>query len=116
MLGLRAQGPAAIGGLFDKRFGSADEVSLKLLDLFAQTDGPYPPEGRSSLKGAIIAVGIHYRCDLVANSTSKTAEGFTTLQLGTRQGKYFFLDPDGLIAREEVFYDADSLLAPGLVR
>jgi len=35
--------------------------------------------------------------------------------LGTLQGTVV-LDPDGLINREEVFYDADSLLASGLVQ
>ena len=45
-----------------------------------------------------------------------TVEGLTTFELGTRMGKYFDPDPDGLITREEVFYDADSLLASGLVR
>jgi hypothetical protein len=117
MLGLQAQGPAAISELFDQRFGSASKVAFKILDLFAQTDGPYPPNSQSPRQGAIIAVGIHYRCTLAANGTSKTIEGLTTLQLGTRQvGTYFSLDPNGLIHREEVFYDADSLLASGLVQ
>ena len=116
MLGLHAQGPAAISELLDKRFGSAGKVSFKTLDLYAQTYGPYAPNSQSPRQGAIIAVGIHYRCTLAASGTSKTIEGLTTLQLGTRQGKYFSLDPNGLITREEVFYDADSLLASGLVR
>ena len=116
MLGLSAKGPAAISELLEKRFGSADKVTFKILDLYAQTDGPYPPDSQSPRKGAIIAVGIHYQSTLAANGTPKTIEGLTTLQLGTRLGRYFSLDPNGLITREEVFYDADSLLASGLVR
>ncbi|MCL5736140.1 MAG: hypothetical protein M1274_11225 [Actinobacteria bacterium] len=39
----------------------------------------------------------------------------TTLELGTRQGKSFATDPNGLITREEIFHNADSILAAGLL-
>jgi hypothetical protein len=116
MLGLQAQGPAAIGELLNKRFGSAGKVSFKILDLYAQTDGPDPPNSQSPRQGTLIAVGIHYQGTVTANGTSRTIEGLTTLQLGTRMGRYFSLDPNGLVTREEVFYDPDSLLASGLVQ
>ena len=60
-------------------------------------------------------MGIHYRCNLVVNGKPTTVESLTTFELGTRQGSTFAPDPNGLITREEVFYDADSLVASGLV-
>ena len=116
MLGLQAQGPAAISELSDKRFGSASKVTFEIIDLYAQTNGYTPPTEQLPENGDIIGVGIHYRCSLVVNGKSTTVEGLTTFELGTRQGKSFATDPNGLITREEVFYEADSLLASGLVR
>ena len=116
MLGLQAQGPAAIGASSQKRFGSAGKATFNIIDLYAQTNGYEPPTDGLPENGAIIGVGIHYRCTLVVNGKSTTVEGLTTFELGSRQGKSFAPDPNGLITREEVFYDADSLLASGLVR
>jgi hypothetical protein len=88
-----------------------------VIDLYVQTnDGidtstEQPPE-----QGAIIAVGIHYRYTLVVKGESTTGESLTTFELGTRQRSTFAIDPGGLITREEVFYDADSLVVSGLVR
>jgi hypothetical protein len=116
MLGLQAQGPAAISELSDKRFGSAGTTTFEVIDLYVQTNGPDPPTDRRPKQGAIIAVGIHYRCNLVVEGKPVTVESLTTFDLGTRHERSFDIDPDGLITREEVFYDAASLLASGLVR
>jgi ketosteroid isomerase-like protein len=115
MLGLQAQGPAAIAELFDKRFGSDDTVTFEIVNLYVQTNGYPPPTEDQPELGAIIAVGIHYLCNLVVQGKPATIEGLTTFDLGTLQGTVV-LDPNGLITREEVFYDADSLLASELVQ
>jgi photosystem II stability/assembly factor-like uncharacterized protein len=116
MRGLHAQGPGDIAELAGKRFGSAGKTAFEVIDLYVQTNGPDPPTEQLPKQGAIIGVGIHYRCNLVMDGKSATVEGLTTFELGTRQGSTFAPDPNGLITREEVFYDADSLLASGLVR
>jgi hypothetical protein len=116
MLGLQAQGPAAISELSDKRFGSAGTITFEVIDLYVQTNGPDPPTKQQPEQGAIIAVGIHYRCNLVVEGKPASVESLATFDLGTRHEKSFDIDSDGLIAREEVFYDAESLLASGLVR
>ena len=116
MLGLHTQGPAAISELSQKRFRSAGKVTFKIIDLYAQTNSYKPPTAELPGNGVIIGVGIHYSCDLVVDGQTKTVEGLITFELGTRQGKAFAPDPNGLITREEVFYEADSLLASGLVR
>ena len=110
MLGLQAQGPAAIAELGEERFWSASDITLEIIDLYAQTNGYPPPTEHQPELGAITAVGIHYRCNLMGEDKPATVEGLTTFDLGTLQGTVV-LDPDGLITREEVFYDADSLLA-----
>ncbi len=116
VLGLQAQGAAAIAALGEKRFGSGAPVTLEVIDLCAQTNGKYPPYEQKPKDGAIIGVGIHYHCNLVVEGKPTIVESLTTFELGTRMGKYFEPDPNGLITREEVFHDADSLLASGLVR
>jgi hypothetical protein len=115
MLGLQAQGPAAIGELSKKRFGSAGKITFEIIDLYVQTNGPEPPTEQQPEQGAIIAAGIHYRCDFVVEGKPASVESLTTFDLGTRHERSFDIDPDGLITREEVFYDADSLIASGLV-
>ena len=115
MLGLQAQGPAAISELGTSRFGSPSTVTFEVVDLYAQTNSYTPPTDEIPGNGVIIGVGIHYLATLSVEGASKTVEGLTTFELGTRQGKSFSPDPNGLITREEVFYDADSLLASGLV-
>ena len=84
--------------------------------LYVQTNGPDPPSEQLPVQGAIIAVGIHYRSNMLVDGAAKTVESLTTFELGTRQGSTFAPDPNGLITREEVFYNADSLLVSGLVR
>jgi hypothetical protein len=116
MLGIQAQGPAAISELGVKRFGTGGPVTFEIIDLYVQTNGPDPPIKSRPDSGAIVAAGIHYRCNLVVDDEPATVESLTTFELGTRQGGSFALDPNGLITREEVFYDADSLVASGLVR
>ena len=56
MRGLQARGAAAIADLGEKRFGSADAITFKMIDLYAQTNGPYPPRAATH-RGAIIGVG-----------------------------------------------------------
>ena len=93
-------------------------TAFSLIDLYAQTNTYKPPSEQQPEQGAIIAAAIHYRCDLSVDGRPTSVECLTTFQLGTRMGKGMFLfapDPNGLITREEVFYDADSLLASGLV-
>jgi ketosteroid isomerase-like protein len=114
LLGLQAQGPTAISELGEQRFWSASDITFEVVDLYAQTNGYPPPTEDQPELGAITAVGIHYRCNLVIEGRPATVDGLTTFQLGTLQGT-FVPDPNGLITREEVFYDADSLLASGLV-
>ena len=117
MRGIQAQGAAAIGELGDTRFGSGGPLTLEVIDLYVQTnDGLDPSAEQPPEQGAIIAVGIHYRCNLVVAGIPTSVESLTTFELGTRHEKSFDIDPHGLITREEVFYDADSLLASGLVQ
>ncbi len=116
MRGLQAQGPAAIAELSDTRFGSAGTATFEVIDLYAQTNTPYVPIEVLPDRGAITAVGIHNRYTLVVDGRPAPVESLTTFELGTRQAQSFALDPNGLITREEVFYDADNLLASGLVR
>jgi hypothetical protein len=118
MLGLQAQGASAIAALGEKRFGAGGPVTFEIIDLYAQTNTYQPPTEQQPKQGAIIAVGIRYRCNQIVDGKPTSVESLTTFQLGTRMGKGLFLfdlDPNGLIHREEVFYDADSLLASGLV-
>jgi SnoaL-like domain len=86
-LGLQAQGAAAISELGEERFGAGSPVTFKIIDLYAQTKGPDPPTEQQPEQGAIIGVGIHYRCSLVVNGKPASVEGLTTFELGTRQGK-----------------------------
>lgn len=116
VLGLRAEGADAIAELSNERFGEEGPVTFKVIDLWVQTNGPAPPTKKRPKDGVIIVVGIHYRSMLVVDGEPSTVEGLTTFELGQRAGDAFHHDPKGLIAREEVFYDADSLLASGLVR
>jgi hypothetical protein len=115
MLGIQARGSDAIAKLWSGRFGSGTKVTLEIIDLYGQTNGPDPPTAQLPQHGAIIGVGIHFRLTLVAGSTSATIEGLTTFELGDRVGQAFAVDPNGLIAREEVFWDIDSLVAAGLI-
>jgi hypothetical protein len=114
MLGIQAKGSAAIAAVGNQRFGSGGTTTFTVVGLYAQTNGPDAPTQQLPEKGAIIGVAIHYRYAVVANGTSKTVEGLTTFELGTRMGKAFSIDPRGLIAREEVFYVPDSLVTAGL--
>jgi hypothetical protein len=115
LLGLRAQGATVISELGEERFWSSSPVSFEILGVDAQTNGPYPAYEQQPDWGTIIGVGIHYRCALGGAGEAKAFEGLTTLELGTRMGSTFTCDPTGLIVREEVLYDADTLLASGLV-
>jgi hypothetical protein len=114
MFGLQAEGSETIGELSARRFGPESTVTFEIIDLYAQTNGVEPPTEQLPEHGAIIGVGIHYRATVVAGSRSATVEGLTIFELGTRMGQAFSLDPDGLIHREEVFYDVESLMAAGL--
>ena len=99
VLGIAASGPSDIASTRDARFGSGD-AACEPIHLYAQTFGD---EG----DGRVIGIGIQYRCTL---GTGEQVENLTMLELGTRLPDFFEPDPDGLIVREEVLHDAQSLV------
>lgn len=70
----------------------------------------YPTRGPSSGWGSTTGAPWPWRAH------RRPSRGLTTFELGTWMGEWFALDPNGLITREEVFHDADSLVASGLMR
>jgi hypothetical protein len=105
-----AAGPAEIGALAEARFGPG-AWSHEVVELYAQTRGPEPATEEQPDSGPVIAVGIHYRVSSADGATAR--EGLTTFELGTRQPNGFDLHPQGLITREEVFHDPNTLIAAG---
>jgi hypothetical protein len=101
---MEAVGSGAIAALADRRFGSIGDIPLEEMDLYAQTYGRYPPTDEQPEKGRIVGVGIHYLWNALADGKSITVESITT----------FDVNPQGLITREEVFHDPDSIIAAGL--
>lgn len=109
-LGLKAEGPDAIGELADQRFGSADGLTIDVLDLYVWTDGYNAPSVANPDAGKLIGVAIHYLAEVEIDGTTEVQEGLTTLELATRDEKNLEADPDGLIHNEEVHHDAATLL------
>ena len=103
--GMAAVGPEAIANLAEQRFGSIRDIKLEEIGLYTQTNGPHAPIDEQPEKGGIIGVGIHYRWYTIVEGASIEIESLTT----------FNLDSQGLITGEEVFHDADSLVAAGIV-
>jgi ketosteroid isomerase-like protein len=104
MLGLEAVGSGAIADLADKRFGSTGDITLDEIGLYAQTNGSDAPTDEQPELRGIVGVGIHYRWNALVDGASAAVESLTTFEVGSQ----------GLITREEVFHDADSLVASGL--
>jgi hypothetical protein len=107
LLQIDAVGPEEISGIAGARFGEGD-VTLEVVEIYAQTNGPDAPTDTDSEIGEVIAVGLHYR--ISSPSADFTSfESLTTFEFGTRQANGFTPHPDGLITREEVFHNPDSL-------
>ena len=107
---MKAEGPDAIGELADQRFGSADGLTIDVLDLYVWTDGYNAPSVANPDAGKLIGVAIHYLAEVEIDGTTEVQEGLTTLELATRDEKNLEADPDGLIHNEEVHHDAATLL------
>lgn len=107
LLGIEAVGPDEIGDVAAGRFGQ-DDVTVEVIEVYAQTNGSDVPLDDDSDVGRVIAVGIHYR---VSSPGADVAgfESLTTFEIGARQGHGFAPHPGGLITREEVFHSPDSL-------
>jgi hypothetical protein len=104
MLGMEAAGSGLIADLADQRFGSTGDITLNEIGLYAQTNGTDAPTDEQPEMGRIVGVGIHYQWNAVVEGESTVVESLTT----------FDVDSQGLITGEEVFHDADSLIAAGL--
>ena len=111
LLGLEAKGADDIGDLAEERFGSAGNLTIEVLGLYAWTDGRIPPSDAAPDRGQIIGVAIHYRTSLDTNGITEIQEGVTTLELGSRDETSFEADPEGLIHHEDVYHEPTSLLA-----
>ena len=110
LLGIEAEGSDAIGGLAHHRFGSADGLTVEVLDLYVWTDGYNAPSVANPDAGRLIGVAIHYLAEVDVDGTTEVQEGLTTLELATRDEKNLEADPHGLIHSEEVHHDAATLL------
>jgi hypothetical protein len=107
LLQIDAVGPEEISGIAEARFGEGD-VTLEVVEIYAQTNGPDVPTDTDSEIGEVIAVGLHYR--ISSQSADFTSfESLTTFEFGTRQANGFTPHPEGLITHEEVFHKSDSL-------
>ncbi len=111
MLGLEVQGADAIGDLAAVRFGSAGDLNIEVLGLYAWTDGRYPPTETNPEQGRLVGVAIHYRASVEGNDAAGVQEAITTLHLGTLLENSFDPDPQGLIHSEDLFHEPASLLA-----
>ena len=107
LLQIDAVGPDEISGIAEARFGEGD-VTLEVVEIYAQTNGPDVPTDSDSEIGAVIAVGLHYRISS-PSAVFTSFESLTTFEFGTRQANGFTPHPEGLITREEVFHNPDSL-------
>jgi hypothetical protein len=116
MFDLDGEGSNGIAGLSQERFGPDGVADLEVLGLAAQINGPSSPTETRPNQGGIIAVAIHYLWTTSIDGEPITGESLTTFELGTRTTSGFEPDPDGLITREEVFHDAESLIAAGIAR
>jgi hypothetical protein len=107
LLQIDAVGPEEISGIAEARFGEGD-VTLEVVEIYAQTNGPDVPTDTDSEIGGVIAVGLHYRVSS-PSADFISFESLTTFEFGTRQANGFAPHPEGLITREEVFHNPDSL-------
>jgi hypothetical protein len=116
MFDLDDEGSDGIAGLSRERFELDGVADLEILDLAAQINGPDAPTETRPNQGGIIAVAIHYRWTTSIDGEPVSGDSLTTFELGTRTTTGFEPDPDGLITREEVFHDAESLIAAQITR
>ena len=114
LLGLRASGPDSVGGRADDRFGSVGDLSFEILDLFSWTDGYGQPSESDPTHGSLMGVAIHYRGTVSDGGEEQVQEAVTTLELCRRYVRKLYTytdpDPDGLIHREVVYREPNSLL------
>lgn len=119
LLGIEATGADEIGILSDQRFGSASTPACSPTEIYVQTnDGdPSSSDNIGPEAGKIIGVALVYRCSL-SGDTAYAIRAVSLLLFGTRPPEDVpaELDPDGLIVREEVLYNLDSLTATGIAR
>jgi ketosteroid isomerase-like protein len=111
LLGLEAEGADAIGDLADVRFGSAGNLTIEVLGLYAWTNGRFPATEASPERGRLVGVAIHYRAGIDGNNAAGVQDAVTTLHLGTLLEASFDPDPQGLIHSEVVYHEPASLLA-----
>ena len=109
LLRIDAVGPEEISGIAEARFSQGD-VTLEVIEIYAQTNGPDVPTDPGGNVGEVIAVGLHYRVPS-ASADFTSFESLATFEFGTRQANGFTPHPKGLITREEVFHDPDALAA-----
>jgi ketosteroid isomerase-like protein len=107
LLGLDATGRDAIAGLADQRFGSANGLSIEVLDLYAWTAGTTEPSDSNPEAGRLIGIAIHYQATL--EGSSDVQEAVATLELGVKSESGIEADPDGLIHREDLYHSSETL-------
>jgi ketosteroid isomerase-like protein len=111
LLGFDADGADAIGDLATVRFGSAGDLGIEVLGLYAWTDGHSPPTEADPDRGRLVGVAIHYRAEADDNGVAGVQEAITTFHLGTLHEASFDADPQGLVHYEEVYHEPATLLA-----
>jgi len=116
LFGHEATGPESVGALADNRFGSTGDLSIEVLDLFSWTDGYGQPSERDPQHGNLLGVTVHYRATVNDNGLEHVQEAVATLELGHRYVSedlytHVDIDPEGLIHREVVYHEPESLLA-----
>lgn len=104
LLGIDVVGSAAIAQIADKRFGPG-VPTCSAIDLYGLTNG-----GEQ-----IIGLAIHARCMPAGGQPSSGLESAFLLRFGAYVGDGFEVEASGLITSEEVYHDADSLAASGLL-
>lgn len=114
-LGIRATNPAGIAALAGHRYGDAGAASCTLGDAYlVMNDGdPTTADWDDPDGGKVAGVALVTKC--AVGSEGRTVEGASVLMLGTWTPTGYDLDPDGRIVSEEVFHDAASLVAAGIV-
>ena len=100
MLAIDARGVEAISGSMDQRFGVGTDVACETLDAYAQMRNGRP----------VIGMAVRYRCTRADGDDVRATEAISVLHLGTRQGRSFDADPEGLIVHELVFHRPESLI------
>jgi hypothetical protein len=93
------------------RFGSAANLSIEVLGLYAWTEGNVPPTETDPDRGRLVGVAIHYRAEADDNGVAGVQVAITTLHLGTLHEASFDADPQGLIHYEEMYHEPTGVLA-----